>query len=77
MWRSFAPGDCMLFYRPETVRNNTDEVLVLLLDAVRSRRRQKDVRDCALVIRDAGDRDAVAPFVASLRAARSVQGAAA
>ena len=67
----------MRTYRTQADPNNADELLQLLLDAVRrTGGNEADVRDYELVVRYAGERGVVTTFIAPPTAARKLQGVA-
>jgi hypothetical protein len=71
-------GQSVRTYRTDADPNDTDELLELLLDAVRrTGGTESDVRDYELVVRYAGERGVVTTFVVPLPVARALEGAAA
>lgn len=73
----FHLGQSVRTYRTQADPNNADELLQLLLDAVRrTGGTEADVRDYELVVRYAGERGVVTTFIAPPTAARKLQGVA-
>jgi DNA-binding transcriptional regulator YhcF (GntR family) len=73
----FHLGQSVRTYRTQADPNNADELLQLLLDAVRrTGGNEADVRDYELVVRYASERGVVTTFIAPPTAARKLQGVA-
>lgn len=71
-------GQSVRTYRTQCDPNNADELLELLLDAIRRTGGQEpDVRDYELVVHYAGERGVVTTFIAPLHVARELRGVAA
>jgi integrase len=73
----FHLGQSVRTYRTQADPNNADELLQLLLDAVRrTGGNEADVRDYELVVRYAGERGVVTTFIAPPTVTRKLQGVA-
>ena len=73
----FHLGQSVRTYRTQADPNNADELLQLLLDAVRrTGGNEADIRDYELVVRYAGERGVVTTFIAPPTATRRLQGVA-
>jgi integrase len=71
-------GQSLQTYRTQCDPNNSEELLELLLDAIRRTGGQEsDVRDYELVVHYAGERGVVTRFIAPLHVARALRGVAA